>query len=118
MCPNLIGNQQRSTFNEASRMPQTIKYRLPTILFKKSDQTLPITPYGLTFFLAIPKRTNRNKAADAVKFLVYSCLHWENLVIRRFIRRAALIAKFNKSRYLFVTGGKRTHTPWLEIKFY
>lgn len=91
-------------------MPQTIKIS-PTTILLKSDQTLPITPlwFDPSFWQSQNALTGTGSGRAEVWFINAPL---GKFVIRRY-RRGGLIAKFNKSRFLF-TGQKHTR-PWLEL---
>ncbi|UTV98139.1 3-deoxy-D-manno-octulosonic acid kinase [Marinomonas rhizomae] len=91
-------------------MPQTIKISPNTTLLK-SDPALPLstTWFDPEFWQSQQALTGTGNGRGAVWFINSQ---FGKFVIRRY-RRGGLIAKFNKSRFLF-TGLANTR-PWLEL---
>jgi 3-deoxy-D-manno-octulosonic acid kinase len=91
-------------------MPQAIKISPNTILLK-SDPTLPLSAawFDPEFWQSQQAITGTGNGRGAVWFINSQ---FGKFVIRRY-RRGGLIAKFNKSHFLF-TGQKLTR-PWLEL---
>ncbi|PJE53978.1 3-deoxy-D-manno-octulosonic acid kinase [Marinomonas sp. BSi20584] len=91
-------------------MPQTINISPDTTLLK-SDQTLPLSAawFDPEFWQSQQALHGTGNGRGAVWFINSQ---FGQFVIRRY-RRGGLIAKFNKSRFLF-TGLEKTR-PWLEL---
>lgn len=91
-------------------MPQTVKIS-PTTTLLKSDPELPISPLWLdpAFWQSKNALTGTGNGRGEVWFVNSQ---FGDFVIRRY-RRGGLVAKFNKSRFLF-TGLEQTR-PWLEL---